>query len=126
MAIAKISLENTSFNQTNTPMLTLEVHDTFFKRLKGLMFEKHILPEQGALFVNKRISVVDSSIHMLFMNFDLAVFWLDQNNYVVDKILAKKWHPFYAPKKPAKIIIESHYNIFDKINIGDCLKIEIS
>ena len=31
---------------------------------------------------------------------------------------------FYAPKKPAKTIIETHYNNFEKINIGDLLQIE--
>jgi uncharacterized membrane protein (UPF0127 family) len=90
------------------------------------MFLKWISQNEGALFINKIESLVDSSIHMLFMNFDIAVFWVDKNNYVVDKVLAKKWHFFYAPKKPAKTIIETHYINFEKINIGDLLQIEIS
>lgn len=125
MPKAKVFIHNKSGGQNN-PILFLEIYNSFLKRLKGLMFLKWISQNEGALFINKIESLVDSSIHMLFMNFDIAVFWVDKNNYVVDKVLAKKWHFFYAPKKPAKTIIETHYNNFEKINIGDLLQIEIS
>ena len=66
------------------------------------MFLKWISLNEGALFINKIESLVDLSIHMLFMNFDIAVFWVDKNNYVVDKVLAKKWHFFMLPKNQLK------------------------
>lgn len=125
MPLAKVFIKNESGDQNN-PVLFLDIYDSFFKRLKGLMFLKLISQNEGALFINKIESLVYSSIHMLFMNFDIAVFWVDKNNYVIDKVLAKKWHPFYAPKKPAKTIIETHSNNFDKIKIGDLLQIEVS
>ncbi len=125
MPIAKVFIHNESGGQ-NHEILILDIYDSFLKRLKGLMFLNLISQNEGALFVNKIESLVDSSIHMLFMNFDIAVFWLDKDNYVVDKVLAKKWHPFYAPKKPAKTIIETHFKNFEKIHIGDLLQIEIS
>ncbi len=125
MPIAKVFIKNESGGQ-NHEVLFLEIYDTFLKRLKGLMFMNLISQNGGAFFINKTESLVDSSIHMLFMNFDIAVFWLDKDNYVVDKVLAKKWHPFYAPKHPAKTIIETHYNNFEKFHIGDLLQIEIS
>jgi len=125
MPLAKIYIQNDS-KLHDQPILLLDIHDSFIKRLKGLMFARSISKNEGAFFINKFESVVDSSIHMLFMNFDLAVFWLDKNNYVIDKIIAKKWHLFYAPKKPAKTIIETHHYNFEKINIGEQLQIEIS
>jgi uncharacterized membrane protein (UPF0127 family) len=125
MATANIFLQSAEFSNTTEPVLRLDVQDTFFKRFKGLMFATTLDPNGGALFINQNTNFVDSSIHMFFMNYDIAVFWLDQDYRIVDKILAKKWRPFYAPKKPAKMIIETHYNNLAKFKIGDQLKIEI-
>jgi uncharacterized membrane protein (UPF0127 family) len=58
------------------------------------------------------------------MNFDISVFWLDTNYFVVDKTIAKKWRPFYIPKNKAKYVLETHPSIFSSINIGDQLSFE--
>ena len=126
MPIAKIFLETTNSDEFKEPVLFLKIQDTFIKRLLGLMFVPNLLQNEGAIFINNKTNIVDSTIHMLFMNFDIAVFWLDQEFQIVDKTLARKWYPVYAPKKPAKMIIETHYNNFAKFNIGDRLRIEFA
>ena len=96
----------------------------FFSRLKGLMFKKDIAVNQAGLFINKNENIVDSAIHMLFMNFDIAVFWLDKANTIVDKRIAKKWGLIYSPDVKSQKILETHTEIFDKLQIGEEIIIE--
>ncbi|MBW6472413.1 MAG: DUF192 domain-containing protein [Anaerolineaceae bacterium] len=98
--------------------------ENFFSRLKGLMFKKDIAVNQAGLFINKNENLVDSAIHMLFMNFDIAVFWLDQTNTVVDKKIAKKWGLIYYPDVKSQKILETHTEIFEKLQIGEKIIIE--
>lgn len=98
--------------------------ENFISRLKGLMFKKNIAVNQAGLFINKNENIVDSAIHMLFMNFDIAVFWLDKKNTIVDKRIAKKWGLIYYPDVKSQKILETHTEIFDKLNIGEEIIIE--
>ena len=97
--------------------------NTFYTRLMGFMFKSQPDPYYGLFFPGKADTKVDSAIHMFFVNFDLAVFWLNENNTVVDKVLAKKWHPFYVPRKSARHILELHENRIDDLLIGDQVEI---
>jgi len=85
----------------------------------GLMFRKFLLPNDGVLLVEASDSRMNSSIHMLFMNFDIAVIWINSNMIVVDKVLAKKWKPYYAPQEPAKFILEINPDQINAFKIGD-------
>ena len=85
------------------------------------MFSKGLSQDNGVILVNSGESIIDASIHMFFMNFDITVLWLDKNMVVIDKALAKKWHPLYYPKKPAKYILELHHSQFSEYSIGDKL-----
>jgi uncharacterized membrane protein (UPF0127 family) len=98
--------------------------ENFYFRLKGLMFKKEIAVNQAGLFINKNENIIDSSIHMLFMNFDIAVFWLDNTNTIVDKRIAKKWRLMYCPDVKSQKILETHTEIFDKLHIGEEIIIE--
>jgi uncharacterized membrane protein (UPF0127 family) len=91
----------------------------FFERLRGLMFTKQISNTQGALFINGTENIIDSAIHMLFMKFDIAVFWINSTGIIVDKTIAIKWNPIYYPKVKACKILETHIEIFDKLNVGE-------
>jgi len=53
------------------------VANTFFKRLKGLMFTKE-LPRQDSMLIKPC-----NEIHMFFMNYSLDVLYLDKNLKVV-------------------------------------------
>lgn len=94
--------------------------DSFLCRLRGLMFRKRLAPDDGLLLVQgKRDSRLDTSIHMLFVPFDLTVVWINTDLTVVDKVIAKTWRPAYAPAKPARYILEIHPDRWDDYQIGD-------
>ena len=61
---------------------------------------------------------LDSSIHMLFVPFDLAVFWINSQMEVVDKVIARSWRPAYFPAKAARYILEIHSSRFNDYEIG--------
>ena len=71
------------------------------------------------MLVGKRDSRLDSSIHMLFVPFDLAVIWIDSRMTVVDKVLAKSWRPAYFSKQPAQYVLEIHPARWGEFEIGD-------
>jgi uncharacterized membrane protein (UPF0127 family) len=112
-----------SIEKLNQPSNSVKVKycGTFFAKFLGLMFKKNLPKDSGALLVENRESKIDTSIHMLFMRFDLAVLWLDKDKVVVDKVLAKKWFPFYFPKKPSQYVLELHSSKFSEFEIGDKL-----
>ncbi len=83
------------------------------------MFTQALKPEEGVILVEKKETRFNAAIHMLFMNFDLTVLWLDRQRVVVDKAFAKRWMPFYFPKKPAQYILELHPDKFADFSIGD-------
>ncbi len=93
--------------------------DTFLSKLRGLMFRSRLDLDDGLLLVEKRNSRLDTSIHMFFVPFDLAVFWINSDMIVVDKIVAKSWRPAYFPKADAQFTLEIHPNRFWDYEIGD-------
>jgi len=97
--------------------------DSFLCRLRGLMFRSRLTRDEGLLLVEKRDSRIDTSIHMLFVPFDLAVFWINSEMTIVDKIIAKSWRPAYFPRQEAKYTLELHPDHFGDYDIGD--KVEL-
>lgn len=87
--------------------------DTFFKRFKGLMGKKNF--EDALLFTN----LTDSSIHTMFMRFEIDIYFLDKNKIIYDKVTLKPWR-FYKPKNRAEYILETKKNKL-KLEIGDSL-----
>jgi uncharacterized membrane protein (UPF0127 family) len=104
--------------------LKLHVCNTFFSRFRGYMFKDGISSSEGLLFVGEHPSVMNSSIHMFFLWFNLAVIWLDTEKRVVDRKLAKTWRPYYAPRAASIFIIETHPNRLSEFSIGDQLDFE--
>jgi len=93
--------------------------DSFLCRLRGLMFRSSLGRDEGLLLVEGRDSRLDSSIHMFFVPFDLAVFWIDSSLTVVDKVIARSWKPAYLSKAPARYILEIHPDRWEDYQIGD-------
>lgn len=128
-SIGLIMPELITFSNLTRPEIlpiVLENCNGFFSRLAGLMFRKSISPDRGIVLSYPHSNRVDSSIHMFFMNFDIAVIWVDETNTVVDTVLAKKWKPFYAPARPACRVIETHpnrladYHLNDRVQFSPC------
>jgi uncharacterized membrane protein (UPF0127 family) len=88
------------------------------------MFKKDLRTKEGIILVESHESRLNTAIHMLLMNFDITVLWLDKNMVVVDKSIAKKWRPFYMPKKPAQYVVELHHAHFNNYAVGDKLILE--
>jgi uncharacterized membrane protein (UPF0127 family) len=86
------------------------------------MFRKNISEDEGLLLVQGKDSRVDSSIHMLFVPFELGVIWINSHFKVVDKIIAKPWRLAYFPAVPAKYTLEIHPDRLSEYEIGDEVK----
>lgn len=109
------------FNPISNTTLHAVVAETFFTKLVGLMFRKSI-PVDTCLILSERYeSIINSSIHMLFMRFDIGVIWLSRDFTVVDKKFAKKWHLAYFSRLPAQHVIEMHPTQLENFSVGDKL-----
>ena len=93
--------------------------DSFLCRLRGLMFRASLGRDEGILLVQPRDSRLDSSIHMFFVPFDLAVFWIDNSMNVVDRVIAKSWKPAYFPARPARYVLELNPGRWEDYQPGD-------
>jgi uncharacterized membrane protein (UPF0127 family) len=59
---------------------------------------------------------------MLFVFFPIGVLWLDKEDLVVDKVVARPFRPFYAPRTPAIGVLECRPDVLDRVQIGDKLR----
>ena len=115
-----ISIENR--NRSIAGELSIKFCDTFLTQLRGVTFRTRLARDEGLILAGKRDSRLDSSIHMLFVSFDLTVVWINSDMKVVDKILAKSWRPAYFPKAPAKYVLEIHPDRWENFEIGDVVQ----
>ena len=99
---------------------------SFYSRLVGLMFRRAIAPGQAIVLVEPRDSRAAVTIHMFFVPFTIAAVWINGAGQVVDKVAARPWRPFYAPRVPARYILETHPEFLDRVAIGDELVFEDS
>ena len=97
---------------------------TFGSKLRGLMFRRSIAADEGLILAETRSSIAATSIHMLFVPFDIAAIWLDEDWRVVHKVCAKAWRPYYAAPRPAKYVLEGPPALLDRITIGETLRLE--
>jgi uncharacterized membrane protein (UPF0127 family) len=111
-------------NRTTGEVLAEQVRlcDTFWKRLRGLMFRRSLAPEEAYLFACRRESVADASIHMLFVFYPISVVWLDAHKHVVDVALAKPFRPYYAPRRAAQYFVEGVPALVHRVQVGDVLE----
>lgn len=113
-------------NATTGETLALSVVrcDTFWKRGRGLMFRRRraVADGQVYLFLEARESIARAAIHMLFVPFPIAVLWLDRDWRVVDKVLARPFRPYYAPRKPAQYYVEGAPSLLGRVQVGDRLE----
>lgn len=111
-------IQITNLSRKVTPVIVKNC-DTFFSRLHGLMFVPALAPNEGILIDEKLDSRMNTSIHMLFMNFDITAVWINSQNQIVDVKLAKRWALAYTPLKPARYILEIGASRILDFQIGD-------
>ena len=115
-----ITIENKSRKSDALPRI--KYCDTFLTQLRGFTFHPRLSHNEGLLLVGTRDSRLDSSIHMLFVSFDLTVVWINSDMQVVDKVLAKTWRLAYFSKKPAQYVLEIHPERWGDYEIGDTVQ----
>jgi uncharacterized membrane protein (UPF0127 family) len=93
--------------------------DTFWLKFKGLMFRRALDPQEVYVFAYPRESITETTIHMFFVFFSIAVLWLDSERRVVDKVIAKPFRPLYAPKQAAQYFVEGVPELLDRVKLGD-------
>jgi len=112
-----ITIENKNREIASQPRI--KFCDSFLTQLRGFTLRSRLPRDEGLILVGRRDSRLDSSIHMLFVFFDLAVFWINSDRKVVDKVLAKAWRPAYFSKEPAQYVLEIHPDRWGDFEIGD-------
>jgi uncharacterized membrane protein (UPF0127 family) len=115
-----ITIENKNRKIDSLPRI--KYCDTFLTQLRGFTFRSRLGLDEGLLLVGTRDSRLDSSIHMLFVAFDLTVIWINSDLQVVDKIIAKSWRPAYFSKRPARYVLEIHPERWADYEIGDTVQ----
>ncbi|MBP7692046.1 MAG: DUF192 domain-containing protein [Anaerolineales bacterium] len=98
---------------------------SFGCRLRGLMFQRALPPEEALLLVEPRESRAGASIHMFFVPFSIGVVWVNTAGRVVDTVLAEPGRPYYAPRAPARYTLEAAPAVLDSVAIGDDVDFEI-
>lgn len=83
------------------------------------MLRKTLADREGLLLVEAYESRLNAAIHMLFMRFDIAVVWLDNNLRVVDAKKAQRWRASYAPARPARYTLETRPEYLPEFHVGD-------
>ena len=110
---------------SNEKMIKIEMANGFFKRFRGLMMRSKC--EYPLLFeIPQNIQIKErSSIHSLFMRFELTLVFIDGDNLIYEIADLKPWK-YYVPKKGAKYIIELDKNEFENydLKIGDEIELK--
>lgn len=102
----------------------ITVCDTFWSKLRGLMFRRSLEADEVLLFCYGRESTAETSIHMFFVPFPIAVIWLNARKEVIDLTLAKPFRPYYASRVPAQFFVEGVPGLLEHAHIGDELAFE--
>ena len=103
----------------------IKIANSFFKRFLGLMFKPRC--DYPLLFeIPQNIKIKErSSIHSLFMRFELTLIFIDGEDMIYEIADLKPWK-YYVPKKRAKYIIEFDKNEFENydLKIGDEIELK--
>ncbi|MCS7179092.1 MAG: DUF192 domain-containing protein [Anaerolineae bacterium] len=110
-------------NQTRRKTLPVRARwcASFWCRLRGLTFRRHLPSNEALLLVGRQESRIGTAIHMLFVFFPIAVIWLDRTGKVVDTALARPFRLWYAPRLPARDVLEGPPGLLEEVSVGDLL-----
>ena len=113
-------------NRTTGEVLATQIThcDTFWSRLRGLMFRRALGPEQAYVFSYRRESIAETAIHMFFVFQEIAVVWLDAQWRVVETARARPFRPYYAPSTAAQYIVEAAPGMLAYAHVGDVWVLE--
>jgi len=101
--------------ESNIKIANIQFADSYFSRLKGLMFKKdldYVLVLKPAKASNKSTS----AIHTCFMRMTIDIVFLNENKEVYDIKQLKPWN-FYTPTAGASYILELKEGSIEKYKI---------
>jgi uncharacterized protein len=97
----------------------LEVADTFWQRLRGLLFRRALEPGEGLLIVPCR------SIHTHWMRRAIDVALLDRHGVVLAVHLnVRPWRMVHGTKDTHAVLETAAGCLIDQVQAGCCLKVE--
>lgn len=99
--------------------IKVEIADSFFKKIKGLMFRDSLPENFGMLFVFDYDGY--HGIWMIGMKFPIDIIWIDKRKKIVDFVEnAKPSFNTYRPVKKARYVLEINAGFVkrNKIRIG--------
>lgn len=110
-----------NLSKKSTIIAKVHLAESYFSKMRGLMFERKRNFDYAIVLCLDEESRLKASIHMLFVFFPIAVFFLDSHKKVVDKKLMKPFSLNYTPKKASKYIVELPSEKINSAEIGDVL-----
>ena len=87
--------------------------DTFYKKLKGLMFVKNF---------NYILKFKTNGIHTFFMKTNIDVILTDKENKILHRFRNVKPNKIISPKKNVKYTYEAPAGYIKKIQVGEIFK----
>ncbi len=98
---------------------SIDLADSFFKRLRGLMFRKESLVEEGLWIIPC------NSIHMCFMNFPIDAVFLNKEGRIVKMVEGLRPWRFVKPVQKAYSVIEFPVGTVKKLGLkqGEIIKL---
>ena len=99
------------------------VCDTWWSRGRGLMFRRPLTEDEAFWFQLDSPGRLAAAIHMFFVFFSIGGVWVDERGRVVDLALARPFHPWYVPRKPASAFVEGPPAILQRCQVGDVLEL---
>lgn len=101
------------------PPIQVSWRKSFFEKLSGYIGRKELSQTEGLVLFYRIPSIINTSIHMMFVFTPLAVFWLDAEFKIVHKVIAKPWDAYHAAPLPACYVFETHPDHIDQWQLGD-------
>jgi uncharacterized membrane protein (UPF0127 family) len=114
----------TNLTQAHGKTIRAGYCESFLCQLRGLMFRESISSGEGLLLVQKKEDKLSSSIHMMFMRFDICAVWINKACEVVDVRYARRWGLAFAPRSAALYVLELNTAHMDDFRIGDKVRID--
>lgn len=103
-----------------------QYRDTFLGRFRGLMLS----PRRDIILAGKRESIMDSTIHMMWMLYPIDVIWVSAGMKVVDvKRGVSPFNPLkpstwvmHEPKAAARYVVEVSLGELKDTGVGDGIR----
>ncbi|MGD8552075.1 MAG: DUF192 domain-containing protein [Anaerolineales bacterium] len=82
------------------------------------MFRRELPNGVGLVLVESREGIANTAIHMFAVPFSIGVLWVNKQNEVVDKVIARPWR-VYSTARAACYIVEGLPALVDGIDVGE-------